>query len=86
MSSISPTTLCQLRPTGSGTVTAIDWAMLSDAEGRRLREFGLDNGVEVELLHRTGFGGGPLACRIGRMTVAVRHHIAHAIQVSPHLT
>ncbi|MBM3928368.1 MAG: ferrous iron transport protein A [Sphingomonadales bacterium] len=65
-----------------GTVAAIDWAMLSDAEARRLREFGLDEGVEIELLHRATLGGGPLACRIGRMTITFRSHIARAIRVT----
>jgi len=65
-----------------GTVAVIDWAMLSDAEARRLREFGLDEGVEIELLHRATLGGGPLACRIGRMTITFRSHIARAIRVT----
>jgi ferrous iron transport protein A len=73
--------LPRLRP---GTVAAVDWHTLSEPEGRRLRELGLDDGVEVELLHRSGFlGKGPIACRIGRMTVALRRHVAAAIHVSP---
>ena len=62
-------------------VRSIDWTALSDGETRRLREFGLDEGVEVEILHRSMFGRGPLACRIGRMTIAIRAHVAHAIHV-----
>jgi ferrous iron transport protein A len=62
-------------------VRRIDWTALSDSETRRLREFGLDEGVEVEILHRSMFGRGPLACRIGRMTIAIRAHVAHAIHV-----
>jgi len=62
-------------------VRAVDWAVLSEGETRRLREFGLDEGVEVEILHRSMFGRGPLACRIGRMTIAIRAHVAHAIHV-----
>lgn len=67
-----------------GTVADVDWSALSEPEARRLRELGLDEGVEVELLHRSGLlGGGPVACRIGRMTVALRRHVAAAIHVAP---
>ncbi len=65
----------------TAAVRAVDWAALSESECRRLREFGLDEGVEVEILHRSMFGRGPLACRIGRMTIAIRAHVAHAIHV-----
>lgn len=65
----------------AAAVRTIDWAALSDGETRRLREFGLDEGVEVEILHRSMFGRGPLACRIGRMTIAIRAHVARAIHV-----
>ncbi|MDF7774242.1 FeoA family protein [Sphingomonas sp. AOB5] len=64
------------------TVAAIDWAALAASEARRLREFGLDEGVEIELLAPSGWMGGPLAARIGRMTVALRRHVADAIHVS----
>lgn len=65
-----------------GVVAQVDWDALTLPEARRLRELGLDEGVEVELLHRTGLlGGGPVACRIGRMTVALRRHVAAAIHV-----
>ena len=67
----------------AGTVAAVDWDSLAPPEARRLRELGLDEGVEVELLHRAGIFGGPVACRIGRMTVALRRHVARAIHVSP---
>ncbi len=68
-----------------GKVAAVDWHALAEPEARRLRELGLDEGVEVELLHRSGLlGRGPIACRIGRMTVALRRHVAAAIHVSPH--
>lgn len=65
------------------TVAAIDWARLAGPEARRLREFGFDEGVEIEVLHRARLGGGPIACRIGRMTVALRRAVAGAIHVSP---
>lgn len=66
-----------------GTVAAVDWASLAPPEARRLRELGLDEGVAIELLRRSGILGGPIACRIGRMNVALRRHVAHAIHVSP---
>ena len=65
------------------TVAAIDWAHLSTPEARRLRELGFDEGVGVEVLHRASLGKGPIACRIGRMTVALRRAVAGAIFVSP---
>ncbi|ODP39528.1 FeoA family protein [Sphingomonas turrisvirgatae] len=66
----------------TGTVSSIDWEALSPAEARRLREFGLDEGVEVELVKPVGWLGGPAAVRIGRMTVALRRHITEAIKVA----
>ncbi len=78
-----PLPLGQLARSVRATVAAVDWHSLTAVEGRRLRELGLDEGVEVELLHRAGFGRGPVACRIGRMTVALRRHVAHAIHVTP---
>ena len=77
--------LAQLPRMHPGTVAAVDWHTLAEPEARRLRELGLDEGVEVELLHRSGLlGRGPVACRIGRMTVALRRHVAAAIHVSPY--
>ena len=65
------------------TVADIDWAGLSLPEARRLRELGFDEGVGVEVLHRASLGKGPIACRIGRMTVALRRGVAGTIHVSP---
>jgi ferrous iron transport protein A len=62
-------------------VTAIEWAVLTPAEGRRLRNLGLDEGVMVEALHSGPFGRDPLAIRMGRMTVAMRRAHARAISV-----
>ena len=45
-------------------------------------ELGFDAGVAVQVLHRAQIGGGPVACRIGRMTVALRRAVAGAIRVS----
>jgi len=76
------TRLTSLAPSQAATVAAVDWATLTAPEARRLRELGLDEGVEVELLRNSGILGGPVACRIGRMTVALRRHVAGAIHVS----
>jgi ferrous iron transport protein A len=66
------------------TITAIDWASLSERDGRRLRELGFDEGVAVEPLHGAGFMvRDPIAVRIGRMTVAIRRAHAAAISVVP---
>lgn len=65
----------------SAIVSTIDWAGIGAAEARRLREFGFDDGVMVELLHRGPIGGDPVACRVGRMTVALRRAVAGAIGV-----
>ena len=77
------TSLSALPPRQAGTVASVDWKALTAPEARRLRELGLDEGVEVELLRGSGVLGGPVACRIGRMTVALRRHVAGAIHVSP---
>ena len=63
------------------TVASIDWSALAPHEVRRLREFGLDEGVVVELIRPVGWFGGPAAMRIGRMTVALRRHVAEAIHL-----
>ncbi len=63
-------------------VDTIDWPSLSPAEAQRLREFGLCEGASVEALHHGGiWGRGPIACRIGRMTIAMRRHHAAAVTV-----
>ncbi len=73
-------------------VDRVDWAAMSDADGKRLRELGLCEGASIELLHRAGlinwlfgrFGGqrhGAHACRVGRMIVAMRAAHAGAITV-----
>ncbi len=63
-------------------VDLIDWSALTAAEGQRLREFGLCEGASVEALHRGGFlGKGPIACKVGRMIVAMRRNHAAAVTV-----
>jgi ferrous iron transport protein A len=79
----NPISLERLSLRQVATVSAIDWARLAEPEARRLRELGFDEGVGIEVLHRATLGKGPIACRIGRMTVALRRAVAGAIQVSP---
>jgi ferrous iron transport protein A len=64
------------------TVSAVAWDELAESAARRLRELGLDEGVKVEALHVAPFGKDPIACRVGRMTVALRRIQAHAISVT----
>jgi ferrous iron transport protein A len=66
-----------------GRIASVDWESLADGEARRLRQFGFDEGVAVEALHRGPFGRDPLAVRVGRMTVAIRRSHARAVQVVP---
>lgn len=64
-------------------ISAIDWASLGEAEGKRLRELGFDEGVAIEALHSGSmFGRDPIAFRVGRMTVAIRRAQACAIRVA----
>jgi len=62
-------------------IAAVDWDCLAPAESRRLRELGFDEGVAVETLHNGPFGRDPIACRVGRMIVAIRRVHAAAISV-----
>jgi len=63
-------------------IASIDWTGLSTREARRLRELGFDDGVMIEALHR-GAMKGPLACRVGRMIVALRRGVAASVIVEP---
>lgn len=77
-------TLADLPFSTEATISTIDWASLSERDGRRLRELGFDEGVAVEPLHGAGFAvRDPIAVRIGRMTVAIRRAHAVAIAVEP---
>ncbi|WP_419826985.1 FeoA family protein [Sphingomonas sp.] len=62
-------------------VLGIAWGELAEATARRLRELGFDEGVTVETMHAAPFGRDPIACRVGRMTVALRRAQARAIAV-----
>lgn len=64
------------------TVTGVDWDVLSESDRRRLRNMGLDEGVQIEALHGGPFGGDPIAVRIGRMTLAMRRVHARLISVA----
>lgn len=65
-------------------ITHIHWDRLSEEEGRRLREFGLSEGVMVTPSHRGSiFSRDPLALTIGRMQVIIRAAQAAAIDVEP---
>ena len=63
-------------------VASVDWASLSQPEQRRLRNLGLDEGVEVEALHAGLIGRDPIAVRIGRLTLAMRRAHARVIAVT----
>lgn len=76
--------LCDLPLREAALISTIDWPALTEAEGKRLRELGFDEGVAVEALHSGSlFGRDPIACRVGRMTVAIRRAQASAITVTP---
>ena len=77
------TTLDKLPLKAGGEIVGVDWAMLCEKDARRLRELGVDEGVSVEKLHKGPFGIDPIACRIGRMTIALRTAQAAAIAVGP---
>ncbi len=64
------------------TISRIDWAALGDSDGKRLRNLGFDEGVEIEALHGAPFGKDPLAVRVGRMMVALRRAQARAVTVA----
>lgn len=85
---LSPARTCRLDELPlrtAGHVAAIDWSRLRAKEARRLRELGFDEGVAIETLHRGPLGFDPIACRVGRMTVAIRraHAAAISVQIEP---
>lgn len=75
--------LCQLPLRTRARITSVDWDGLAQNEARRLRELGFDEGVAIELLHYGPIGRDPIACRVGRMTVALRRAHAAVISVEP---
>jgi ferrous iron transport protein A len=76
--------LNELPPHEAATIRVIDWSALKTGEARRMRELGFDEGVRVETLHRGPMGMDPLACRVGRMTIALRRRTAAAVSVEPY--
>ena len=72
--------LDQLPLNKHATVRAIDWALMPDGEGHRLRSLGLEEGVGIEALHKgILLWKDPIAVRVGRMTIALRRKVAAAI-------
>lgn len=74
--------LDQLPLRKASRIASVDWDGLGPRQARRLRELGFDDGVAIEALHR-GALRGPLACRVGRMIVAVRRVVAASVMVEP---
>ncbi len=77
-------TLDRLAIGQTARIVAVEWDALLPAEARRLREFGLDCGVEVTPLHRGSlFSRDPLAVLIGAMRVVLRSEHAACFAVEP---
>lgn len=75
-------TLDRLSMRQRAEISTIDWDSMSENEGARLRALGLDEGVEIEKLHKGMFGfNDPIALKVGRMMIAVRKSHASAISV-----
>lgn len=63
-------------------ITRVDWPMLGRVEARRLRDLGIEVGIEVEPLHCGWFMfRDPIAIRVGRMNIAIRAALAAAVEV-----
>ncbi len=66
----------------SARVTGIDWERIDALEGHRLRSLGLEEDVELTVLHRGMlWARDPLTVALGRMTIAMRARVAGAIAV-----
>jgi ferrous iron transport protein A len=77
---MSPVQLDNLPLNSHARVRSIDWAAIPESEGHRLRSLGLEEGVEVEALHKgILFWRDPIAVRVGRMRIAIRRKVASAI-------
>lgn len=73
--------LDQLPLRSPARISGIDPASIGAKEAKRLAELGFDAGVAIEALHRGAFGRDPIACRVGRMTIALRRAQAAAVIV-----
>jgi ferrous iron transport protein A len=72
--------LDQLPLNRAAVIRSIDWDVLPDQEGHRLRSLGFEPGVTIEAMHKgILMWRDPLAVRVGRMTVALRINVAAAI-------
>ena len=76
-----PVSLDDLPLRRTARISGVDWPSLRPADAKRLRDLGFDEGVAIETLHRAPLGRDPIACRVGRMTVAIRRAHASAIRV-----
>ncbi len=87
MAILSTITLDSLPAGERGVVMAVDWGAMDAIDARRLVEFGIFEGAEIELLHRgTAVARDPLAVAVGRTTVMLRGAQAAAIMVTPLLS
>ena len=76
--------LDQLPLNQPATIAKIGWDSFEAGAAQRLRTLGFDEGITIEALHRGGLiARDPIACRIGRMTVAIRRIHAALIDVIP---
>jgi len=63
-------------------ITAVDWAEIPASEAHRLRSLGVEEDIEIQILHRgILLWKDPIAVRVGRMTIALRRKVAEAIRV-----
>lgn len=77
---MSPVKLDELPLNSHARVQTIDWVAIPESEGHRLRSLGLEEGVEVEALHKgILLWRDPIAIRVGRMRIALRRKVAAAI-------
>lgn len=80
----SPLNLANLPVGARAHITHVDWDSIDATSARRLRELGLDAGVDVEALHRGSlFARDPMAVRVGRMRIILRLVHAAAFHLEP---
>lgn len=70
-----------LPPGFRGHVCHIEGDPLQDRLVHRLYEIGFEEGVGIEVLHRSTFKDGPMAVTVGTMTVALRQSEAARIGI-----